>query len=535
MSKQNGKKNSLTKELNVPYERKFINEPEPEIQVQNLNIASIFPDPDNPRKTYSKEVIKELAESMHPPTGLLHPITVRPKADKFEIVFGEKRFKAATLLKWVTIPALVKNYTDDQMLEIQLIEVLQREDLAPLDEAHAFKDLLKNQNLDWLAARIHKTKKYISDRLKLNDLVKEAADYLAKGILPLGHSVVISKLPYADQKACLDKCIDNGYGKVADYCKMALEDLKEFIADDIMLEFTRASFDTDDPDLYPAAGACKVCPKRTSNSNLLFNDITSADRCTDPACFNEKIKLNIERAKVKGKEQYGKVLSGEKNSYSNVQEIKVQGITVPIQKVPNKNSIPVVITKVNSLSGKKEIGTTVYVDKNKVDLVKHEKEEKKAEKKSTPKETYEQRELRELKENWPRIDFIVKTRAVIPSVIKEFLREALDEIEGKVLFSFAGQAILIPEISTAELAISLDEDYSKDYFKKKTEIIDKVINNYTLEELIMIIMMLKSFDDSDERKLDHSHQFGFTWNELVQQIHPKADKKSVKNLTEKIK
>jgi len=513
------KKSSLTKELDAPYERKFIDEPEPETKVKNLPVALIFPDKDNPRKSYSKEVVRELADSMQPPIGLLHAITVRPKGDKYEIVFGEKRFRAATLLKWETIPAIVKNYTDSQMLEIQMIEVLQREDLAPLDEAHAFKTLLQKENLDWLAARIHKTKKYISDRLKLNDLEPEAAEYLAKGILPLGHAVVISKMEYADQKACLDKCIDKGIGwdTNSDYCKVPLEELKHFIEETIMLEFTRASFDTEDPDLYPAAGPCKTCPKRTSNSNLLFNDITKDDLCTDAACFNEKIKLHIEKAKLKGKEQYGKVLSGEKNSYGNSSEIKVQGVTVPIQKTPTKNSIPVVITKVNSLSDKKQVGTMVYVDKNKVDLVKHEKEEAKQEKKTSKTENYKQRQLRELKELWPWLDFVVKNTAVKSPVIKEYFRLELHKLNDNIVFAFAGQAMLMPELTTAELVIEkVDEIHGLDDVDQRTAIIDKVIAAFNTDELIMIISMLSVINISEVNF--YKDEYGFSWDELMQEI-----------------
>jgi len=542
------KKNSLTAELNKPFVRPLMDDPDKQdnnsktsvskptpppllSKVQDISLNLITPNKTNPRKTYSKENIKEMAESMAPPVGLLQPITLRPLADGFEIVFGWRRYMAATALKWKTIPAIVKYYTDEQMLEFQLIEYLQREDISPLDEAHSFKDLLKKESIDWLAARIYKTKKYISDRLKLNDLVPEATDYLAKGILPLGHAVVISKMSYADQKACLTKCIDDGFNHDVTYCKLALEDLKEFIADDIMLEFTRASFNTEDPLLYPAAGPCTTCPKRTSNSNLLFNDITSADKCTDAACFNEKIKLNVEAAKEKGKKEYGKVLSGEKNSYGSRNEIKVQGVSVPIQAKPNKNSIPVVITKVNSFSGKNEVGTTVYVDKNKVDLVKHEKEEKKLEKKTVTKtENYEERKLRLLKENWPRIEFIVNNNLPVAKIIKEYFRDMFERLPDRAVFAFASIAKIIPEALTPEQAIEKEDD--KQESRPIIPVVEKIIDHYTPERLIMIIMMLREFDKN--REIDHEEENGFSWDELVKEISPVNEKsKTGKSLTGK--
>lgn len=497
--------------------------------VLDIKLSAIIPSATNPRKTFEKENIQDLADSMKS-VGLLQAIILRPLADGFEIVAGERRYRAALHLKWETIPGLVRDISDDEMLEIQIIENLQREDVSPLDEAHAFKTLLQKENIDWLASRIHKTKKYIADRLKLNDLVPEAAEHVSAGTLPLGHAVVISKLSFADQQACIRKCISKSYGENTDedYCKIPLEELKDFISDTIMLEFKKAPFDPDDAILYENAGACKVCPKRTCNSNLLFQDITKDDKCTDASCFNEKIKLHIDREKGKAKEQYGKVLSGEKSSYTGSKEIKVQGVMVAYSETPVKNAIPVVVTKLGTYDhDRSKLGKTVYIDAKKIDQVKLAKEDAKKENKSPKAETYEQRLLRELKENWSRIEFVVKNHEPVPAIINTFLRSLLSEIDDRALFAFAGLSSLAPALDTPEAAAKYNLKP-----EEKTKLLDQFISVYSVEELLMITQMLTRFDDEPGEKVGSWQTNTMSWDDLMNVINPpkKDDKKPKKKV-----
>ncbi len=504
-------------------------------QVVMIPMHKIVASPTNPRKTFDPESIKNLADSMRPPVGLLQAITLRPFAGDYEIVAGERRYQAAKLLEWDFIPSIIRDISDDEMLEFQIIENLQREDVAPLDEAHAFKTLLQKENIDWLASRIHKTKKYITDRLKLNDLVPEAAELVSAAVLPLGHAVVISKLSFADQKACITKCIQTTWDGEEDekYCKTPLEELKSFISGTIMLEFARAPFSKEDETLYPAAGSCAVCPKRTCNNNLLFHDITSDDKCTDAACFNEKIKLHIEREKAAAKEKYGKVLSGEKSGYSynnnnGTGVIKVQGVEVPYTSTPTKNTIPVVITKTDTYSHQRaSLGQTVYIDKNKVDQVKLEKEEKKLIKKSS--ETWEQQQLREFKEKWDRVQIIAENSNPVAAVIKQFFRGMLDDLEDHLLYAFAGNMGFAPEINTPEQAMEIADTGTRSFKREhKTGIMDKIISHYTPEELIMIIMMLKRFDDDEDDEVNPEFEFGLSWKQIMAEIKPGGIKALIK-------
>lgn len=490
------------------------------VSIVNTPLASIVASKSNPRKTFEKENIKDLADSMAS-VGLLQPIILRSLGDKFQIVAGERRYRAAKLLKWESVPAMVRNITDEEMLEIQIIENLQRENVSPLDEAAAFKTLLQKESLDWLCSRIHKSKKYISDRLKLNELIPEAADLVQKGTLPLGHAVVISKLSFADQKSCIDKCITTDWSKDDEfdsrYCSMPIEKLKDFIADEIMLDFDKVSFDPTDANLYPTAGACTNCLKRTCNSQLLFADITSDDKCTDAACFNEKINLHVERAKEKAKEQYGKVLSGEKSPYSSG-HVKVQGVDVKYSEAPIKNGLPVVVTKADRWN-KNHLGKTVYVDAKFLQKAKVDKDQSKKEKDSS--DSWQARMKKEFTDViWPRLKMISSTD-IKPTdyIISEFFRERFSRISDRKTMSLAG--ILgyngfAKDVDKAHESFQ-DEGYSFDF---KKEMYNKIINSYETRELIVMLYLLDTVDqtEEDEAYIDRTDDYGFTWEELIKEL-----------------
>ena len=115
-------------------------------QIQDLELDKIVPNRYQPRREFSEDSIKELAETLDK-DGLLQPIVVREDGDQYEIIAGERRYRAAKSLGWETIPAIVKNMDDDQAASLALIENLQREDLNPIDEAKAYTNLMKLNNL----------------------------------------------------------------------------------------------------------------------------------------------------------------------------------------------------------------------------------------------------------------------------------------------------------------------------------------------------------------------------------------------------
>ena len=150
-----------------------------EDNVSKLNIELLVPNPYQPRKRFDENSIKELALSIRE-YGILNPILVRKKDDKYEIIAGERRYRAAKLLGMKEIPAIVKDITDERMLEIALIENLQRENITPIEEAMTYQEILKktSRTEKELSGLIGKSQPFISNKLRLLNLPKNIQDAL---------------------------------------------------------------------------------------------------------------------------------------------------------------------------------------------------------------------------------------------------------------------------------------------------------------------------------------------------------------------
>lgn len=239
----------------------------------------------------TEDALKELIESIKV-NGVISPILLRPKEKKFELICGERRFRAAKAAGLDLIPANIKELTDEQAFELQVTENLQRKDVHPLKEANAYHFLqLKDPKLHTaaeLARRFGKTEHYILTRLKLVDLIPEAKKDFQAGLMSIGHALAIARLQEADQKELLKQCTDSlrsGKREVKYY--NSIQELEDLIDDTIICDLNDAAFDKADPNLLPKAGACVSCPKR-SGANQLFADISEKDRCFDRKCFTAK-------------------------------------------------------------------------------------------------------------------------------------------------------------------------------------------------------------------------------------------------------
>lgn len=163
----------------------------------------------NPRAGINQERLNELAESIRN-VGVLEPILIRPLEGKngstYELVCGERRLRAAQLVKLEEIPAIVRELTDQQALEVQVIENLQREDLHPLDEAEGYRQLMATAKYDVarIAARIGRSVKYVYDRVKLLALTKEARQVFLEEKITAGHAILLARLKPKDQERALD-------------------------------------------------------------------------------------------------------------------------------------------------------------------------------------------------------------------------------------------------------------------------------------------------------------------------------------------
>lgn len=156
--------------------------------IHELPITLIDVNKDQPRKTFHQETIQALADSIRA-NGMLQPITVHAVGDRYEIIAGERRYRACRLLKMETVPAIIKELSPRQVCELALIENLQREDLNPMEEAAALQSLMLEFTLTQqeVADRIGTSRPAIANALRLLKLPKPVQDMLASGALSAGH------------------------------------------------------------------------------------------------------------------------------------------------------------------------------------------------------------------------------------------------------------------------------------------------------------------------------------------------------------
>lgn len=168
---------------------------EPEIEevtgeiVQNIKITKIEPDKEQPRKRFDEEKLDELANSIKQ-YGVIQPIIVTLKDDYYQIIAGERRWRAAKQAGLKKIPVIIKNYTEQEIVEISLIENIQREDLNPIEEAFAYKRLLEEFNLkqDEVAERVSKSRTAVTNSIRLLKLNEKVQQMVIDDMIQTGHA-----------------------------------------------------------------------------------------------------------------------------------------------------------------------------------------------------------------------------------------------------------------------------------------------------------------------------------------------------------
>ena len=159
-----------------------------EDHVQYIALTKVVENPFQPRKIFDEEAIRELADSIQE-HGIIQPIVVRKKGKKYEIVVGERRTRAARLAGLTEIPAILKELDEQQMMEIAILENLQREDLTPIEEAEAYNSLITQLQFtqDDLAKRLGKSRPHIANHIRLLQLPEEIRQLVNEGALSMGH------------------------------------------------------------------------------------------------------------------------------------------------------------------------------------------------------------------------------------------------------------------------------------------------------------------------------------------------------------
>ena len=180
-------------------------------QIQDLALDKIEPNQYQPRHQFSEESISELAQTLDK-EGLLQPIVVRESDNGYEIIAGERRYRAAQSLGWETIPAIVKEMDDDQAASLSVIENLQRENLNPIDEAQAYKNLMKLNDLTQtaLAKEMGKSQSYVANKLRLLKLTPKVQASLIDGNISARHGRALVGLDEKTQEKVLNEVLAKG-------------------------------------------------------------------------------------------------------------------------------------------------------------------------------------------------------------------------------------------------------------------------------------------------------------------------------------
>src|SRR5690606_6690476 len=180
--------------------------------IENIRLKSIKVNPYQPRKIFDENAIQELSESIKE-HGILQPIIVRKVGTIYEIVVGERRFRAAKMAGLVEIPAVVRQLTDEESMEMAILENLQREDLTPIEEAEAYQKLMDNLSLtqEQLAFRLGKSRPHIANHVRLLSLPEKVRKMITDGKLSMGHGRTLLGLRKKEQILLIaEKTISEG-------------------------------------------------------------------------------------------------------------------------------------------------------------------------------------------------------------------------------------------------------------------------------------------------------------------------------------
>ena len=244
------------------------------LQIQNLSIGKIKPDPEQPRKTFNEDVLKQLSESIEK-HGVLQPITVRQLNGHYIIVMGERRYRASKLAGKKTVPCIVRTYENNDVLEVQIIENLQRQDVEPTEEAEAIAYLSEKYAPTEIAKRLGRTDNFIRQRLKLAGLIDGFKHFVRNGEMTISLGVGVALFEPEEQQMMLETMGED----------FNAHQINRMIKDQTY-DLEKASFDVTDKKLVPKVGSCVECPFNAANQGNLFGEGKMV--CTKSACFETK-------------------------------------------------------------------------------------------------------------------------------------------------------------------------------------------------------------------------------------------------------
>ncbi|MFC4689942.1 ParB/RepB/Spo0J family partition protein [Dokdonia genika] len=244
------------------------------LQIESLPISKIKPDPEQPRKTFNEDALQQLSKSIEN-HGVLQPITVRQLNGHYVIVMGERRYRASKLAGKKTIPSIVRTYENNNVLEVQIVENLQRQDVEPTEEAEAIAYLSEKYAPTEIAKRLGRTDNFIRQRLKLAGLIEGFKHFVRKGEMTISLGVGVALFEPEEQQMMLETMGED----------FNAHQINRMIKDQTY-DLEKASFDVNDKKLVPKSGSCVECPFNAANQGNLFGEDKMV--CTKSACYETK-------------------------------------------------------------------------------------------------------------------------------------------------------------------------------------------------------------------------------------------------------
>jgi ParB/RepB/Spo0J family partition protein len=293
-----------------------VGESGPTTTIPACPVASLRPAPWNPRKHFDEEQLATLATDIAA-KGVLQPLVVRalpasPPGGPYEIVCGERRFRAAQRAGLAAVPVVVRVLDDREALECAISENGQRENLHPLEEADGFLALhtLHNESVEDIAARFGVSTKLVHQRLSLAKLCDEGRAAFLEGKLSWGTALRVARLTSLDHpREAVKHCTE----RHASFGATTTQEAARWIEAHFHLRLADAPFDTKAPDVLPGVGACTACPRNSDAQVPMFGDDVTPGQCMDPACFARKKEAAWQAAAAPAA-QGRKVLTAEQSA-----------------------------------------------------------------------------------------------------------------------------------------------------------------------------------------------------------------------------
>lgn len=310
-------------------------------EIVELKLVQLTPSPTNPRKYFDPAKLKDLADSIRE-QGVLTPIMVRKVQGSggvkvnglYEIIAGERRFRASKIAGRETVPAEVKEFDDKQVAEAQLIENVQRDDLSPLEEARAYKPLidLHGYDIKAIAEKIGKSASYIYGCFRLMKLSPAWHKALDEGGIKMAFAHVVATR--IEDHELQDEILEHLQDTYCTYSADTPEELRKKIEERHDRALKRAPWNTADKTLVPAAGPCTSCPHRSQAQAELFDGASKGDFCMKVDCWTEKMKAHGARLVDEARRQGKNVVAGATAKKVLAESKSGTGILVELDSSP---------------------------------------------------------------------------------------------------------------------------------------------------------------------------------------------------------